>query len=1055
MNLIYLQLKKCNFFKASFQTCVSVLLILGLLTYSYVNAQAVPHEKININLKNTTAENVIREIDRQSSLSFYFDPVQLRELKVKHAYYPNMGLNDVFMHLTKTVGLVFIADGSNISVSKTKITTQIKEVKKGRLTGQVMDDQNEPLAGATIAVEGTTIAAQTNIDGNYSLSLDPGTYTIKYSFISFQTKRISEIKINPGETTTLNVELLPSAKELTQVVVTSTFQRESANGLYAMQKNNPIVTDGISAEQIKRTPDKNIGETLKRISGVSTVDNKYVVVRGLSERYTSATLNGVVMPSTEISRKSFTFDIIPTNLVDNVVVAKTFTPDMPGEFGGGSVLVNTRDLPASDFTSFTIGTSINDQTTGKESKGLQRDNSMYLAKYDAHRNFPENAFIYNGVTEQFPTEASPEDKEKVLQSSKSFSNNWQVYNYVGKPTQNYQFSLGRLLPTKKPNDVFGIIASLNYRNNQNTQQVYSARGGFDQGTNGYRYLFNTSMGGLLGLGFNSPTYKISFQNFYTRQLNSSFYERVGQDAGRSVYNMQDVTEQSVLWQSVLKNEFKLGKNGSRLLLNLGYINLDKESPDSHFLRGDILKTSPSDSSIYNYSNTPQRDRIWQSVKENDFNWDLAYSYPISRTTLKVGYNGWYKDRSFSVKTGTSIGSREYAPLNEMFDYTQGEWNPGQGLVISGIYDDAFKGGMALHAVYAMADQQLGSKWRLVWGARAEYVNISDRNNYILKQQEVFPGYDLSQIAVQEKNWNLMPSVNLTYKITDKTNIRASFAQSIIRPDMRELAYFSIYDYEYDNLLTGSFVKSTKINHYDLRIEWYPAAGQIISASLFYKYMKNPMELQNGGTSSSLINNKYAKNIGLELEVRKSLDFVWSRLKNLSVYGNYTQLLKSEVQQQDLKFELDNTNKTASINYVDAEKVQRPGVGQSDYLLNAGLYFDSKYFGLNASYNYVSNKVYMVANNPGGTQFQYTPGLVDLQLSTRLLKQKAELRFNIANLLNNNTIIYQNNFTPEEFTQIEKEGFKDRKLFRYDKDTDTKIFEANNGRTYSVSFSYNF
>lgn len=1030
------------------------MLVIGLLTYTYVNAQAVPNEKININLKNTTAENVIREIDRQSSLSFYFDPVQLREMKVKHAYYLNMGLNEVFTHLNKTMGLIFVADGSNISVSKTKITS-LKEVKKGRLIGQVIDDLNEPLAGATIQVEGTTIAVQTNIDGNYSLSLDPGVYTISYSFISFQTKRISEIKINSGETTTLNVELLPSVKELGQVVVTSTFQRESANGLYAIQKNNAIVTDGISAEQIKRTPDKNIGETLKRISGVSTVDNKYVVVRGLSERYTSATLNGVVMPSTEISRKSFTFDIIPTNLVDNVVVAKTFTPDMPGEFGGGAVLVNTRDLPVSNFTSFTIGTSINDQTTGKESRGLQRGNNMYWATYNTDRNFPQNAYIYNGVTEQFPTQATPEAKEQVLQSSKLFSNNWQVYGYQGKPTQNYQFSLGRLFPSKKSNEVFGITASLNYRNNQNTQQVYSTRGGFDQGTNGQRYLFNTSMGGLLGLGFNSPTYKISFQNFYTRQLNNSFYERVGQEAGKSVYNMQDVTEQAVLWQSVLKNEFAISKNGDKLMLNLGYINLNKESPDSHFLRGDILKTSATDSSIYNYSNTSQRDRIWQSVKENSFNWDLAYSYPINRTTLKMGYNGWYKDRSFSVKTGTSIGWRAYAPLSEMFDYTTGEWNPGEGLVISGIYNDAFKGGMTLHALYAMADQQLGQKWRLVWGARAEYVDVSKRNNYILKVQENFPGYDLSQIAVQEKNWNFMPSVNLTYKLTTKTNIRASYAQSIIRPDMRELAYFSIYDYEYDNLLSGSFVKSTKINHYDLRAEWYPAAGQIISASLFYKHMKNPMELQNGGTSSSLINNKYAKNIGLEIEARKSLDFVWSKLKNITIYGNYTQLLKSEVQQQELKFELDNTQKTASINYVDADKVQRPSAGQSDYLVNAGLYFDSKYVGVTASYNYVSNKVYMVSNNPASTQFQYTPGNVDLQLSTKLLKQKAELRFNIANLLNNNTIIYQNNFTPKEFAQIQNEGFKDRKLFKYNKDTDMKIFEANIGRTYSISFSCNF
>src|SRR5690606_10652638 len=226
--------------------------------------------------------------------------------------------------------------------------------KPGRISGKVVDDKGEPLIGASIRIVGSSShATQSDNDGNYTLNLNPGTYSVEISYISFQTQRITDVVIKANESTPLTVALKAEPNTLSQVVVTSGYKKASISGLLAQQKNAAGVTNGISAEQIGATPDKNIGESLKRISGVSSVDNKFVLVRGIGERYNAATLDGTILPSTEAQNRSFSFDMIPSNLVDNVVVNKTVTPDMNASFGGGLIQINTKDIPNENFMSFT------------------------------------------------------------------------------------------------------------------------------------------------------------------------------------------------------------------------------------------------------------------------------------------------------------------------------------------------------------------------------------------------------------------------------------------------------------------------------------------------------------------------------------------------------------------------------------------------------------------------------------------------------------------------------------------------------------------------------
>ncbi|QJB41505.1 carboxypeptidase-like regulatory domain-containing protein [Chitinophaga oryzae] len=237
-----------------------------------------------------------------------------------------------------------------------------------KLTGKVTDKKTgEALIGVTIVVQGTGKGAVTDVEGRYAFNMEPGTYTLDFKYMGYQTKSISDVIVKAGQPTSLDIIMdEPKSKELQEVVIRGSFKQETINALYAAQKNNAVVSDGISADLIKKSPDKNTGEVLKRVSGTSIQDNKFVVVRGLSERYNTTLMNNAQMPSTEPDKKAFSFDIIPSGLIDNITIYKTASPDLPGDFAGGAVKVSTKDFPDQRFLDLSLSTGYNTQTTFKD-----------------------------------------------------------------------------------------------------------------------------------------------------------------------------------------------------------------------------------------------------------------------------------------------------------------------------------------------------------------------------------------------------------------------------------------------------------------------------------------------------------------------------------------------------------------------------------------------------------------------------------------------------------------------------------------------------------------
>jgi len=241
--------------------------------------------------------------------------------------------------------------------------------QKGRIEGKVTDAKTgQPLAGVSVIDQNSKKGTATDIEGRYILNTDgvaKASVVFSYNGVSQQ---VNEIEITDGKVTTQDFSLTQRGKTEDAVVVrsASTARRETAASLITFQKNTNTVASVISAESIRRSPDRNTGEILKRTPGTSIQDGKFIIVRGLADRYNQAMLNGILLTSTEPDRKTFSFDLIPAQLIDNIIINKAFVPEYPGEFAGGLIQVNTKDIPAKDFFTIQIGTGFNTQTTGKD-----------------------------------------------------------------------------------------------------------------------------------------------------------------------------------------------------------------------------------------------------------------------------------------------------------------------------------------------------------------------------------------------------------------------------------------------------------------------------------------------------------------------------------------------------------------------------------------------------------------------------------------------------------------------------------------------------------------
>ncbi len=905
---------------------------------------------------------------------------------------------------------------------------------KGKIEGKVIDSKsNLALAGVSVSVKGSSIGTNTNVDGYYILTVDaPAKVTLVFSYLSNE-KTIEEIEVTANVTTHQDAVIDVKAKEDGVIIVkTSTNARkETAASLITFQKNTNTVASVVSAEAIKRSPDRNTGEVIKRTPGASLQDGKFIVIRGLADRYNQAMINGILLTSTEPDRKTFSFDLIPSSMVDNVIINKAFVPELPGEWAGGLIQVNTKDMPAKNFFNIQLGTGFNSQTIGRTFYKDRSSTSEIFGLENGSRDLP-NAY----TTKSNFDILSAADKTAI---GKTMENRWTATAANAPLNNSIQVSggLAGKLFGKKIGLQLGASFSnssqyLDLTNKQNriSSGIVTVESDFDDDR--FRTLANLGGFGSFTIQFNNNN-KISAKAIASVNATSSVTNRNGIDVSRDdkfLSGNEFSYKQNIFLTTQLNGEHGLTKDlkfkwyGSFNILD-GYI------PDQRrILYSRRNTTEPYSAVIANSLSQQSGSRIYQNLSDyiHTGGGDLAYGFNMGgqKQTIKAGYMLQIKDRLYDAKLFANYLTTDNPTLRQLpADQIFATANFGTGTDNKFAFD-AIKGktfrymaNTIMNAGFLQFDNAFSEKFRLVWGLRVEHYD-----QLVGSVKKYDPRH--THVVVTD----FLPGFNATYKLNPKTNIRFSGSQTVVRPELRELASLNLYDFELNASVQGDpKLERTKITNVDVRYELYPRAGETFSVGGFYKYFNKPIEqLFNegaGGSSTfSYVNPKQATAFGIEVEVRKKLDVLSPKLKNFTFQAN-TSYIYSRI--KDDKFGVD-----------------RPLQGQSPYLINFGLLYDVEKYGLNATilYNQIGDRIYLVGDISAGAGspdiWEATRPVLDFQVSKKLMKNKVEVRLSVSDILNQRQYFYQN---------IDgKNGLdKTKDAFRF-----TRLF----GTTYTATINFN-
>jgi outer membrane receptor protein involved in Fe transport len=907
--------------------------------------------------------------------------------------------------------------------------SSVAVAQSGKIVGRITDKEfAEELIGASVAVVGTSTGALTDLDGNFTISLKPGTYSLRISYIGYQTQTIKGLEVKAGESTRQDIEMGSEGVQAQEIVVEAELSTATEGALLTQRRKSLAVSDGISSEFIKKTPDSDAGDAIKRTTGVSVMGGKYVFVRGLGERYSNTQLNGVNIPSPEPEKKVVPMDIIPAGLIDNIITIKTFLPDQPGTFAGGLVRIKTKEFPDEFQLNASVSSGFNSNAHFNDTWRYDGGGLDFLGIDDGERklpNFGDNLKSFN--------------KNQLASALGQFNSNTYLPS-SGQYSPNKGFSLAIANQLSLMNMPLGFIANVTYSSGAKYKEQTSF---FPRlAANEYEYLWNSQIatydvnwGGVLNFTTKlNKDNKIGLKTTYNRTAEdeamltegNSFYESDILSNLIRTTRLRFVERQ--MWSSQLSGSHYLGWLAkSEVEWKAQYASAKRYEPDNRetqYLFDESLGE-------YTYNNDYKRNgRFFSDLDDNEVDLLMDLSVPFKQWS---GFKG-------KVKIGGLFTSknREFWARRFKFQSAQGNY---QGLTPEELFtsenvangtirfeettdpSDEYTADETIMAGYAMVELPLLRTLRFIGGARVEKNDIKI-NSFDSNSRPVEGGFEET---------NILPSLNLIYELNDQMNLRGSFSQTIANPELRELAPFRFDSYR-TAMVGNPFLEQTNIDNYDIRWEWFPKFGELIAVSLFYKNIDKPLEVVSlagfGSTPEETTNNgKTAKNYGVEFEFRKRMDFISESLSNFSLSTNIT-LVQSEIEQGEFIYRFNTSSGELEAFPVSSSlSGKRKMQGQSPYVINFNMGYENSELGLSGTllYNIVGERIYQLNGNPNFSDnfVEQSRHQLDLSLSKKLA-ESLKMKFNIKNILNDRYLIM--------FGDDEAETYK-------------------TGTSYSISFSY--
>jgi outer membrane receptor protein involved in Fe transport len=762
---------------------------------------------------------------------------------------------------------------------------------QGTIAGLALDAQTgRPVRGALIAVEGQNVAVVTDVDGAFRIAIAPGSYKLRITSPNYLETTIEGVEVKAGEVTESST-VLAGKGTVTTVEVVEKVGPVAANAEAMLQERrlSPVVTDALSAEELRAGTASDAAAALEKVTGVSIVDGGFVYVRGLGERYSATMLNGALIPTTEPEKRVVPLDLFPSSLIDSIRVLKTYSPDLPGEFSGGLVQMNTIEFPAAPTLRFGYSTGFNSRTTFKP-----------------FRSYPggsRDAFGFEDGTRALPG-VIPSDRrlfvgafssQQLQEAGRAFANNWepapresmrpeQSFNLVGGNTYGRLGIVGALTFTNKP-QTFQEIQ--NYYYMSGPRQVL-----FTEYPDYNASMESARLGGVLNAALRlTPSSKLVFRNTLTRDTDKEARVFRGYQGGID----SDVEATRLRW--VERGLFSTGVEGDHSFARLGngllrwqltYSRSTRDEPDlRETFRGlqqngqyEFLALPQSGLRFYN----GLTDRIYEPLVE----WGQPFYRGWFSGLFKVGFRATFRDRDFAARRFRYVPIRSatlnfalpanqlFAPANirpdgfELRELTRGT--------------DSYDARMNIYGGFAMADLALGRRWRLIAGVRVEDADID-----VTTIDPLIPGARPATASLV--NRDPLPAVNAIYALTPRQNLRFAYSKTVSRPDFRELSPF-----DFSNVLGGfnmvgnPNLKRARIDNMDARWEWFLGANQVVAASYFVKRFDDPIESTielAQELRQTFINADSARNQGVEIEFRRNLGFLSRSLSGFALQSNAT------------------------------------------------------------------------------------------------------------------------------------------------------------------------
>lgn len=872
-----------------------------------------------------------------------------------------------------------------------------------QIKGVVIDQKSkETLIGAVVTVDGTNVKAITNIDGNFQIDgLDKEKkYTLYINYVGYKTQKIDGVQAKDADQV---IALQPDEQQLKEVTVTAVERRNTDAAMIQVAKNSPVIVSNVSAQEISRTQDTNAGEVIRRVPGVSLIDDKFVMVRGLSQRYNNVWVNGGAVPSSEADSRAFSFDIIPSSQIDNLTIVKSPTAEYPADYSGGFIIVNTKEIPAENSFNIAVGGNWNTSSAFQNFSYSKGSGTDFLGFDNGLRSL--NGGIHAALNPQLNANGKPVGDYATSLLGNGLNNDWLVKNR--KPLGDLKLAASLNQRWMLGGRTLGMLAALNYTNEYRTYENMENNlyGIYDAANDKPNYLRhsvddqynnNVRLGAMLNFTFLSKdgNHKYQLKNIFNQLATSRYTWRDGVSAQSNLERSAEYYYRS----RTTYNGQLTGKHtftSDALDWSIGYAYANRHLPDRRrYLIDDALE-----SGVYALSTGNDISREWTQLDEHILSLGVNdkhhFKFGNFEPDLQVGAYGEYR-------------SREYQTRNFIYNWNVSDNNMPSDFRHSDIPTLlSSEANMGYDKLYLLEEKQMRNNYRghntlgagylalsLPFGKLGIHAGVRFEHN----DMELISNsrdYEKSESSRHYKTDDVFPSLNTTYKINDQHQVRLSYGRSINRPEFREVSSSVYYDFDLASNVQGNTeLKNCYVDNLDLRYEWYPSRGELISLAVFYKHFDSPIEWTYtvaGGTDLiySYKNAKSANNYGVELDIRKNLGFIG--LKDFSWSFNGA-LIKSKVQ-----FEK------------GAKEEDRPMPGQSPYLINTGIFYKNAPLKMDIAllYNRIGKRIIGVGRSEGSTgddsnsrvphSYEMPRNTIDFSLAKKF-GEHLELKLNVRDLL---------------------------------------------------------